>query len=67
MYWLLQVDSDAKKEHFLQKVRFTRFPIQSMDFAGSDSVICGALSSEHLMRYNFVSGNITELQLPAGK
>lgn len=62
---LYQVDNEVKKEHFLQNVRFSRFPINSMDFlAGGNSVICGSTRQEYFMRYDLEKGAVSQSRLP---
>uniref|UniRef100_A0A1I7XV24 WD_REPEATS_REGION domain-containing protein n=1 Tax=Heterorhabditis bacteriophora TaxID=37862 RepID=A0A1I7XV24_HETBA len=62
---LYQVDSEVKKEHFMQSVRFKNFPVTSMDILSTgNSVICGSSSQDYLMNYDLVKGSVTQMRLP---
>ncbi|CAI4221557.1 unnamed protein product [Auanema sp. JU1783] len=62
---LYKIDNEVKKDHFLQEIAIPKFPITSMDFiAGGNSLICGSRSQEYFMKYDMISGDISQARLP---
>ncbi|CAD6188480.1 unnamed protein product [Caenorhabditis auriculariae] len=62
---LFKVDSEVKKDNFLQSSKFTKFPIHSMEiFEKGQSVLCSSSTQEYLMSYNMEKSKAAQHRLP---